>query len=70
MTAAVMMGAMQKGEEKLTIKIEGDGPIGLILVDADAKGNVRGYVTNPQTHVDLNEHGKLDVSKAVGTTAL
>ena len=67
MTAAVMMGAMQKGEEKLTIKIEGDGPIGLILVDADAKGNVRGYVTNPQTHVDLNKQGKLDVSKAVGT---
>ena len=41
--------------------------MGLILVDADAKGNVRGYVTNPQTHVDLNKQGKLDVSKAVGT---
>ncbi|MBS4198035.1 Hsp33 family molecular chaperone HslO [Lederbergia citri] len=67
MTAGVMMGAMQKGEEKITIKVEGDGPLGIILVDADAKGNVRGYVTNPQTHFDLNEQGKLDVRRAVGT---
>lgn len=67
MTAGVMMGAMLKGEEKLTIKIEGGGPIGAILVDTNAKGEVRGYVTNPQTHFDLNEHGKLDVRRAVGT---
>lgn len=70
MTAGVMMGAMLKGEEKLTIKIEGGGPIGSILVDSNAKGEVRGYVTNPQTHFDLNEQGKLDVRKAVGTDGL
>jgi len=68
MTAGVMLGATLKGEDKLTIKIEGGGPIGLILVDGNAKGEVRGYVTNPQTHFDLNEHGKLDVRRAVGTT--
>jgi len=68
MTAGVMIGATLKGEDKLTIKIEGGGPIGLILVDSNAKGEVRGYVTNPQTHFDLNEHGKLDVRRAVGTT--
>src|SRR6478735_6019188 len=67
MTAGVMMGAMLKGEDKLTIKIEGRGPIGVILVDSNAKGEVRGYVTNPQTHFDLNQHGKLDVARAVGT---
>jgi molecular chaperone Hsp33 len=68
MSAGVMMGSMLKGEAKLTIKIEGGGPIGVILVDTNAKGNVRGYVTNPQTHFDLNEHGKLDVRRAVGTS--
>ncbi|WP_336866298.1 Hsp33 family molecular chaperone HslO [Peribacillus frigoritolerans] len=70
MTAGVMMGGMLKGEEKLTIKIEGGGPIGSILVDSNAKGEVRGYVTHPQTHFDLNEQGKLDVRKAVGTDGL
>ncbi|MFJ7995384.1 Hsp33 family molecular chaperone HslO [Peribacillus frigoritolerans] len=70
MTAGVMMGGMLKGEEKLTIKIEGGGPIGSILVDSNAKGEVRGYVTHPQIHFDLNEHGKLDVRRAVGTDGL
>jgi molecular chaperone Hsp33 len=67
MTAGVMLGAALKGDDKLTIKIEGGGPIGVILVDSNAKGEVRGYVTNPQTHFDLNAHGKLDVARAVGT---
>lgn len=70
MTASVMMGAMMKGEEKLTIRINGGGPIGNILVDANAKGEVRGYVSKPQTHFDLNEIGKLDVRRAVGTDGL
>lgn len=70
MTAGVMMGGMLKGDQKLTIKINGGGPIGSILVDSNAKGEVRGYVTNPQTHFDLNEHGKLDVRRAVGTDGL
>jgi molecular chaperone Hsp33 len=70
MTAGVMMGAMLKGEDKLTIKIEGGGPLGNILVDSNAKGEVRGYVTNPQTHFDLNEQGKLDVRRAVGTDGM
>lgn len=67
MTAGVMMGAMLKGEEKITIRINGGGPLGPILIDTNAAGDVRGYVTNPQTHFDLNEHGKLDVRRAVGT---
>lgn len=69
-TASVMLGAMLKGEEKLTVKINGGGPIGTILVDVNAKGEVRGYVANPQTHFDLNEQGKLDVKRAVGTNGI
>lgn len=70
MTASVMLGAMLKGEEKLTVKINGGGPIGTILVDTNAKGEVRGYVSNPQTHFDLNEQGKLDVQRAVGPNGI
>ncbi|MFJ8064052.1 Hsp33 family molecular chaperone HslO [Psychrobacillus sp. NPDC096426] len=68
MTAGAILGAMMKGEEKLTIKIDGGGPIGTILVDANAKGEVRGYVSYPQTHFELTESGKLDVKRAVGTS--
>ncbi|MCM2677717.1 Hsp33 family molecular chaperone HslO [Alkalicoccobacillus plakortidis] len=67
MMASAMMGMMLKGEEKLTVKVEGGGPIGAIVTDSNAKGETRGYVSNPQTHFDLNDNGKLDVARAVGT---
>lgn len=70
LTAGVMMGAMLKGDETLTIKIDGGGPIGTILIDSNAKGEVRGYVTNPHVHFELNEHGKLDVARAVGKNGM
>lgn len=67
MTATLMMGAMLKAEQKLTVTVDGQGPIGKIIADADANGHVRGYVTNPQTHFPLNNVGKLDVGRAVGS---
>jgi molecular chaperone Hsp33 len=66
LTASTMMGASLKGEAKLTVKIEGGGPIGAIIVDTNTKGETRGYVTNPHVHFELNKHGKLDVARAVG----
>ncbi|MCA1296583.1 Hsp33 family molecular chaperone HslO [Paenibacillus sp. alder61] len=67
-TAAAMMGAMLKGEERLSIQVKGDGPVGQIVADANAKGEVRGYVTNPHVQLPSNSKGKLDVAGAVGTT--
>ncbi|GAA3317912.1 hypothetical protein GCM10020331_018560 [Ectobacillus funiculus] len=37
LTAGAMMGAMLKGDQKLTIKVEGNGPLGHILIDANPK---------------------------------
>ena len=65
LVVGAMMGAMLKGEECLTIRIKGGGPIGEILVDANALGEVKGYVSNPRVHFQYPD-GKLDVSKAVG----
>ncbi|MGG1313976.1 MULTISPECIES: Hsp33 family molecular chaperone HslO [Cohnella] len=67
-TAAAMMGNMLKGQEKLTIQIKGDGPLGQIVIDANAAGEVRGYVDNPHVHLPSNAQGKLDVAGAVGRT--
>ncbi|MCU4924196.1 redox-regulated molecular chaperone HslO [Bacillus cereus] len=67
LTAGTMIGAMLKGDQKLTIKVEGNGPIGPILVDAHANGDVRGYVTNPHVDFEGTEQGKLRVYQAVGT---
>ncbi|MBM7097960.1 Hsp33 family molecular chaperone HslO [Bacillus sp. H-16] len=66
LSAATMMGAMLKGEEKITVKIEADGPATPIIVDANATGEVRGYVSNPHVDPDRNKEGKLNVAEAVG----
>ncbi len=68
LTIGSMMGAMLKGEDKLTIKVEGDGPAGAIIADVTSHGEVRGYIKNPHVDFDLNEKGKLDVARAVGTS--
>ncbi|MCF6094680.1 Hsp33 family molecular chaperone HslO [Microaerobacter geothermalis] len=66
-SAGAMMGAMLKSEkDQLTIQIKGNGPLGHIVVDANGKGEVRGYVHHPHVNLPLNEKGKLDVAGAVG----
>ncbi|WMJ78708.1 MULTISPECIES: Hsp33 family molecular chaperone HslO [unclassified Sedimentibacter] len=67
LTAALMMGYMMKNEDdKLTININGGGPIGTILTVSDNRGHVKGYVDNPNVDLPLKPNGKLDVGGAVG----
>ena len=71
MTAAAMMGSDLKGDgELLTIRIEGDGPIGGLLVTADGKGDVKGYAFNPDVMLPPNAQGKLDVGGSLGLGVL
>ena len=69
MTAAAMMGADLKGEKDLlTLRIEGSGPLGGLLVTANGHGDVKGYAFNPDVMLPPNAQGKLDVggSPALG----
>ena len=71
MTGAAMMGKMLKNEtDRVSIAIKGDGPIQGIVVEADAKGNVKGYPYVPVVDLPLNEKGKLDVRKAIGNAVM
>lgn len=66
LTAGAIMGRMLKDDAKLTIRINGGGPIGTVMVDANSNGEVRGFVYNPSVDLPLKENGKLDVGGAVG----
>lgn len=66
-TAASIMGMMLKGQDdSVTLRVDGDGPTGVLIAVADSKGNVKSYVSNPIVELPLNQYGKLDVSGAVG----
>ena len=67
LTAGSMMGVMMKGEKDLlTLQVKAGGPLEGITVTADSKGNVKGYVGNPNVILHANDKGKLDVAGAVG----
>ncbi len=66
LTAGAMMGTMMKGEKDLlTLQIKCSGPIGGLVVTADAGANVKGYVNNPEVMLPPSEKGKLDVGRAL-----
>ena len=69
LTVSAMMGLMYKDNERLTLRIKGDGPIGSMTVEANGLGEVRADITNPEvymTYHDGPKKGKLAVGKAVG----
>ena len=63
----LLASASLQGDETMTVKINGNGPVGGIVVDGNANGTVKGYVQNPHVHLPLNDKHKIDVKGAVGT---
>lgn len=65
MSGALLLAAMMKDGERISLRLKGDGPLGEVVADAEG-GNVRGYVENPDAFLPLKEDGKLDVGGGVG----
>lgn len=72
LTAASIMGAQLKQENaSITLRINGDqSETGAIIAVSDSKGNVRGYLQNPDCSTEYYSNGKLNVAKAVGKTGV
>ena len=66
MTGAMLMASDFKNDENVSIRLRGDGPLGIVHVDAFSNNTVRGYVDHPHVDVPLQRAGKLDVGAAVG----
>lgn len=67
LTGASLMGAQLKQQRAaLTLKVKGNGPLGVVVASATSQGNVRGFVENPGCITEHYENGKLNVGKAVG----
>ncbi|MDD5843193.1 MAG: Hsp33 family molecular chaperone HslO [Solobacterium sp.] len=67
MSVTACMGLMQKGEdETVTVNINGGGSIGTIMCVANSKGEVKGFVGDPQLYLKYNSNNKLAVGLVVG----
>lgn len=67
MSVTAIMGLQMKGEEEsITTTINGGGSIGTIMVTADSKGHVKGFVSDPHLYLKYNDSNKLAVGLVVG----
>jgi len=66
LTGSLLLGANLKGNDMLTIRVMGDGPLGAAVVSANGRGEVRGYVQEPHVDLPRRVEGKLPVGDAVG----
>ncbi|CEF50243.1 Hsp33 family molecular chaperone HslO [Lactococcus garvieae] len=64
--AAQILGANEKGDSKITVKILGDGAMGAIVAVADAKGNVKGYVQYKDLDYKKASTGEVLVAPFIG----
>lgn len=48
LAAGALLGALQKDRGRVNLQLQCDGPLRGLFVDADADGNVRGYVREPK----------------------
>ena len=67
LTAAVILANdMKNDDDRISIQIRSEGPIGNIVAEANGKGVVKGFVSNPDLVMPAREDGKIDVGGALG----
>ncbi|MDR9387655.1 MAG: Hsp33 family molecular chaperone HslO [Balneolaceae bacterium] len=51
LTGASLLASELKGEERVQLQLEGDGPLGSVIAEANRVGEVRGYVKHPKAQL-------------------
>jgi molecular chaperone Hsp33 len=77
LVAGALMGGLLKGNQRLAMKFEGNGPMAKMIIESEGDGSVRGCVGNPAAEAEpvdgrwnvpgvLGNAGFLTVSKDLG----
>lgn len=66
LTGAMLLASELKNEERVSIRIEGNGPIGKLIAEANSGGEVRGYVQHNDAVLDLKNGARLGDGLGVG----
>jgi molecular chaperone Hsp33 len=55
LTSTMLLASELKGEERIQLRMDGDGPIGFLVAEANQVGEIRGYVKNPAVELDYSD---------------
>ncbi|MCH8556859.1 MAG: Hsp33 family molecular chaperone HslO [Balneolia bacterium] len=68
LTGTMLLASSLKGEERIRLRLEGNGPTGVILAEANSVGEIRGFVQNPHAELDPAVHNS--VAEGIGLGVL
>ncbi len=54
LTATMLLASELKGEERVQLRMDGNGPIGFVIAEANSVGEIRGYAQNPAAELDYS----------------
>jgi molecular chaperone Hsp33 len=66
LSGVVLLSSNLKGEERIQLVIQGNGPIGMLTVEANSIGEIRGYVQNPEAMIDPEKGQTLEDGIGIG----
>lgn len=68
-TATALLGCLLKGDQRLGLMIEANGPLQKLFAETDAHGNIRSSIKNPVAGLPPKD-GRFDIVGAVGNAGL
>jgi molecular chaperone Hsp33 len=68
--AALLRALATRACRRLVLTVAGDGPLGRVVAEADAAGDLRGFVGAPRVELPAAESGRLPIGEAVGSGTL
>jgi molecular chaperone Hsp33 len=66
LTASLLLASELKGEERIRLTLQGNGPVGMIIAEANAVGECRGYVQEPQAMLKVTENTQIGDGLGIG----
>lgn len=67
LTGVMLLASELKGEERVQLRVDGDGPIGMLVTEANSIGEIRGYVQNPDAELEYTTETNLGDGLGNGT---
>ncbi|MDX1638736.1 MAG: Hsp33 family molecular chaperone HslO [Balneolaceae bacterium] len=69
LTGVMLLASELKGEERIQLRLDCDGPVGQIVTEANRVGEIRGYVQRPQVELDYSD-SSTQLSDGIGKGVL
>jgi molecular chaperone Hsp33 len=66
LTGALLLASELKGEERIRLQLEGNGPVGMLVTEANAIGEARGYVLHPHEELDYSASSSIGDGLGIG----